>query len=110
MGNNMKKSLICNGNTWQLHLTKPLAQLLALSESEHTVNLVIKNKTLYVKRILTKDLEQYKDLLCKKLIKRGAGYGLNIPISVLELLGINPETDMLECEIDDQLLIIKKAE
>lgn len=105
----MKKFLTSHGNTWQLYINKPIAQLLGITSGDYTVNLEIKNKVLYVKKISQNEFENYKDLLCKKLIKRNSSYGLNIPVPILELLEINPETDMVDFEIDGVILIIRKA-
>ena len=57
---------------------------------------------------LSEKLDSVKDLLTKKLIKRSAGYGLNLPLPILELMDINPETDILEIDIEGRDLIIKK--
>lgn len=103
----MQKSLTTNGNTWQLYINKPIAQLIGVNSNEYSVSLVRKNKTLYVEKVCeTVD----KDNLCvKKLIKRSAGYGLNLPLPILELLDINPEEDMIEVNVDESKLIIEKA-
>lgn len=102
----MKKNLTTNGNTWQLYINKPVAQLIGINSKEYTVSFVIKNKTLYVEKVgnTTKD-----NSFVKKLIKRNAGYGLNFPIPILELLDINPEKDLVEINIDENKLIISKA-
>lgn len=82
---------------------------MGITPQEYTVNLEVKDKILYVKKVLPSETELYKDLLCKKLIKRSSSYGLNMTISILEMLDINPETDMVDVDINDQVLIIKKA-
>lgn len=107
---NMKRMLSSNGNSWHLYLNKPLAQLMGITSQEYTVLLHINNKVLYVNKIDKKDIDNYKDLLCKKLIKRSAGYGLNLPLPILEMLEINPETDMVDYEINGQVLSIRKAD
>lgn len=104
----MKKTLTTNGNTWQLYLTKTISQFLGLTPQEYTVQFKITNKTLYVEKYTSKQKED--GLLLRKLIKRSAGFGLNFPISVLELLEINPEEDLVDINIEGNKLIIKKAE
>lgn len=84
-------------------------QLLGISEKELNILMEVQNKTLLIRRIDCFELEKYKDFLIKKLIKRGSGFGLNIPIPILELLDINPETDSVEIEVEGSRLIIKKA-
>lgn len=61
---------------------------------------------MYVQKV---DSDTTDSLLVKKLIKRSAGYGLNFPIPILELLEINPEEDLLEINVDEDRLVIQKA-
>lgn len=105
----MKKELYTQGNTWQLYIKASIARLMGITPQEYTVNLDVKEKILYVKKVTPAEAELYKDLLCKKLIKRSSGYGLNMTIAILEMLDINPETDMVDVDINGQVLIIKKA-
>lgn len=104
----VKKSLSTNGNTWQLYISKPIARMMGITEQERFVLLTIQNKILTVQAIKNEKLDSVKDLLTKKLIKRSAGYGLNLPLPILELMDINPETDILEIDIEGRDLIIKK--
>jgi len=104
----LKKTLTTNGNTWQLYISKPIAQLMGITSQNRTVLLTIENKILTVKLIKNSDLEKVKDLLTKKLIKRSAGYGLNLPLPILELMNVNPEQDFLEIDVQGELLIIRK--
>ncbi len=105
----VKKSLSTNGNTWQLYISKPIARMMGITEQERFVLLTIQNKILTVQAIKNEKLDSVKDLLTKKLIKRSAGYGLNLPLPILELMDINPETDILEIDIEGRDLIIKKV-
>lgn len=82
---------------------------MGVTPQEYTVNLEVIDKVLYVKKVVPTEADLYKDLLCKKLIKRSSGYGLNMTISILEMLGINPETDSLDVDINGRVLMIKKA-
>lgn len=105
----MKVALQTNGNTWHLYLNKTIVKFLGITENERTVLLTLENDVLYVKKLNDKELEKYKDYLCKKLVKRGTGYGLNFPLSLLDLLNINPETDFIDYSVNGQVLIIKKS-
>lgn len=105
--NTMKKTLTTNGNSWQLYINKPIAQMIGINENEYTVSFVIKNKILYIEK--TGNITAHKNLYTKKLIKRSAGYGLNLPLPILELLEINPENDMVEINIDENKLIVEKC-
>ncbi len=82
---------------------------MGITAKERTVLLTIENKILTVLIIKNDELNKVKDLLTKKLIIRSSGYGLNLPLPILELIDINPEKDLLEIEIQGKKLIIKKA-
>ena len=105
----LRKTLTTNGNTWQLYISKPIAKLMGITQEDRIVLLTIENKTLTVKAITSDELDKVKDLLIKKLIKRSAGFGLNLPLPILELIDINPELDLLEINIQGKNLIIKKS-
>ncbi len=105
----LKKLLTLNGNSWQLYLNKPISKLAGISSNEFTVLLTVDKNTLYVKKIAGNEITKYNNMLVKKLIKRGSGYGLNLPLPILDLLEINPETDMLEIDIDNDKLVIRKS-
>lgn len=46
----------------------------------------------------------------KKLKQIGNSWGIIIPKSILELMGINPVKDYIEIELDNKTYKIKKAE
>ncbi len=105
----MKKNLITAGNTWQLYLNKPIVKLLGINQDEYTVLLKIENKILSVQKIDAFEEKNYtKNFLVKKLIKRTSGFGLNLARPLLELMEINPESDFLNLEVCDKVLLIKK--
>lgn len=103
----MKKALTTNGNSWQLYINKPIADLLGVNKSDYAVNLYIEKKVLYVSKNFENVLNA--PFLTKKLIKRGSGFGLNFSIPILELLDIIPEKDMLDITLVENKLIIKKS-
>lgn len=45
----------------------------------------------------------------RKLFKSGNGWGLFINSTILKLLKINPETDMVEYQVENDVLKITKA-
>ena len=45
----------------------------------------------------------------RKLFKSGHGWGLFINSTILKLLKINPETDMVEYQVENDVLKITKA-
>ena len=97
------------GNAWQLYINKTFVKLLGITKEEYTVHIEAGDGVLLVRKIPNSELEKYKDLLCKKLIKRSSSYGLNLDSSLLELLEINPETDEIDFKVIGQTLYIKKA-
>lgn len=46
--------------------------------------------------------------MIRKLFRTGNGYSLFIPKVIIELLKIDPETDSIEMEIENNTLKIKK--
>ena len=102
----MKRNLAVQGNSWYLYINKSIAQMLGLTSGERKVKITVSGKTLYVDKVL-KDED---DCLIKKLIDRGSGYGLNLPLPILELLDINPEVDLVDINIENNQLIIKKVD
>lgn len=82
---------------------------MAVTAEEYTVHFNIENKTLFVKKIPKNEIEKYKDLLYKKLIKKKAGFCLNLPVPILEMLEIDPEKDMVDYEVNGLVMTIKKA-
>ena len=45
----------------------------------------------------------------RKLFRSGNGWALFMPQTILQLLKVNPETDKVECIMDNDVLKIKKA-
>lgn len=45
----------------------------------------------------------------KKLIKNGSGWAIFMPKPILELLGVNPEKDQIEMQVENDVLKITKA-
>lgn len=104
----MIKTLTARGNGWLLNIPKNILKLLGLKPESSKVQLRIKNKVLYVQEIFS-DNPDYDKYLVKPLSKKNTSYGLYMANSILELLDINPETDKVYLEVDDNILIVKKA-
>ena len=45
----------------------------------------------------------------RKLFRSGSGWALFMPQTILQLLKVNPETDKVECIMENDVLKIKKA-
>lgn len=106
----MKRKLSVSGSGWHIFLNKSILQLLGFVPKHTNVLFTVKNKILYIEAIEPEKLEEYKDLHVRKLARSGGGWGLYITNPILELLDINPETDLVEYEVDERILKIKKAE
>ncbi len=105
----MIKKLTVRGNGWLLSIPKTIIKLLGIANPEtDKVQFKIKNKVLYVQEIQpdSPNIEKY---LVRGFSKQNSGFGFYMPNSILELLEINPETDSVSLEIEDTVLIIKKA-
>ena len=104
----MKKALQANGNSWQLYINKPLADIIDITSKNYVVSLIIREKIISVKLHNIANKTNI-GVLTKKLIKRGSGYGLNISKPLLAVLDINPEVDVVDIDIYENMLVIKKG-
>lgn len=104
----MIKTLTARGNGWHLNIHKNIIKLLGVNPQIAQMQFKIKNKVLYIQEILPEnpDFEKY---LVRPFSKKNTGWGFYMPNSILELLDIDPETDSVELEIEDTILIVKKA-
>lgn len=105
----MIKTLTERGNGWLLIIPKAIIKLLGLNPEKSKVQFRIKNKVLYIQEIFPENPD-YEKFLVRSLSKKNSSYGLYMPNSILELLEISPDTDKLNLTIEDNLLIIKKAD
>ena len=103
----MIKKLTARGNGWFLNIPKPIIKLLGLSPEISNVQFKISNKILYVKEIFP-DNPDFEKYLVRKLSKKNNSWGLYMPNSILELLDIKPENDLINISIEDNVLIVKK--
>ena len=104
----MIKTLAERGNGWLLIMPKTIIKLLGLNPEKSKVQFKIKNKILYVQEIFPENPD-YEKYLVRSLSKKNSSYGLYMPNSILELLEIKPDLDKLSLSIEDNVLIIKKA-
>lgn len=102
----MKKKMIVMGNGWCVYMQKHVLQLLNINPNTAKVVFEIENKVLKITQVKGGNFEH---ALVRKFIKSGHGWGIYVPNSVLELLDINPESDYIECEVNKNVLLIKKA-
>jgi len=106
----MKKALSAHGNGWELHIDKPILMLLGYNPPATRALLTMKNKILYIRDIDDKEGEKLKSegKYVKKFLKRGGGWAIPLPLAIFELCGINPEKDMVELEVNENILTVKK--
>ena len=105
----MKKYLSNNGNSWHIYLTKAMLQLLMVNPEKTKFLLTIKNKVLSITKINEDEIANYENPLIKEARKSGGGYGIFLGQTILELIDVNPEIDMVDISIEEQTLIVKKA-
>lgn len=103
----MIRILSPQGNGWIMIIPKTILKLLGVNPVTSKVQFKIKNKVLYIQEIFP-DNPDYEKYLVRQLSKKNSSWGLYMPNSILELLDINPETDKLNLEIQDNVLIVKK--
>lgn len=106
----MQKKLKSSGNGWELYFSKPLLKLLGYNPKETKVLITSKNKSLFIEPLSNDDLQKYEDNMVRRFQKSGGSFGLYLPSPLLEVLEIDPETDFLDIDIDENKLIIKKAQ
>lgn len=90
-------------------LPKTLIKLLGLNPESSKVQFKIKNKVLYVQEI-SPDNPDFEKYLVRTLSRKGSSWGLYMPNSILDLIDVEPENDKLELDIEDNVLIIRKAQ
>ncbi len=105
----MIKTLTARGNGWLLILPKTMIKLLGLSPETSKVQFKIKDKILYIQEIFP-DNPDYDKYLIRQLSKKNTSYGFYMPDSILKLIEVTPETDKLDLQIDDNVLIVRKTD
>lgn len=106
----MKRALVYTGSGWDLYLSKPILKLTGFIPKEDKLLLTVEKDVLIVSKIKPDEEEIYKGRMIKSISKCGSGWSLYIPVDIIELLDINPETDLVNYQVDGQVLIIKKAD
>lgn len=103
----MNKNLTVNGNSWTIYINKLFTEMLGINPDERRVELNIKKNILYITK--ASNFPARKNLIHKQLIKRGGSYGLVLSKPILDLLNINPEKDSVEISVEENTIVIKKA-
>ena len=103
----MIKKLTTRGNGWFLNIPKPIIKQMGLNPEISNVQFKIISKILYVKEIFS-DNPDFEKYLVRKLSKKNNSWGLYMPNSILELLEITPEIDLVDISVEDNILVVKK--
>lgn len=102
----MQKKLKTCATGWELYFSKQMLQLLGYNPSEVTLLITTNNRNIYIEPVDDKDA--YANHMLKPLQKSGYSYGLYFSKTLLDVLELNPEKDLLDIEIAGNKLIIKK--
>ena len=102
----MITKLAIRNNSIFIYLTKAMIQLLHIVPENTFFIFTLKNKCLCI----TEADETSKNMpFATKVRKTGSGWGIYLSKSMVEILDINPETDFIDIDIEDNVLIVKKA-
>lgn len=104
----MKTSLKTTGNGWELYFSTPILKLLQYDTKTIKILITAKESILYCEPVKIEDEEKYKNCLLKNIRKSGSGYGMYLPLPLLEIMNVNPEIDFVDMEINDDKFILKK--
>lgn len=105
----MIKNLSISGNAWHLYLSKPALQLLRFDPEETKLLLSVSNKILHITKITDEEIKKLVNPLIKNITKKGCGHVIFLSQAILEWIDVNPETDMVDVNIEGESLIVKKA-
>ena len=108
--NLMIKKLAIRDNSSFVYLTKPMLQLLRIIPKDAKFLFTIKNKILYIDKVSDEQLSDTDMQFVTKIRKIGSGYGIYMAKSILELIDVNPLEDFVDMTVEEQTIVIKKAE
>ena len=103
---NMITKLTIRNNSTFLYLNQAMIQLLHIIPKDACFLFTYKNNMLYI----TFAKDDLKDsLYVTKIRKTGSGWGIYMSKSMLEFINVNPETDNVDINIENETIILKKA-
>lgn len=106
----MIKKLKTSGNGWELYFSKPILKLLGYDPKVVRLLITTQNSMLFVKPINEDEVSEYANNMVRRLQRSGGSYALYLPNPLIEVLNINPETDMIDIDITNNEFTLKKAE
>ena len=89
-----------------IYLTQSMIQLLHIIPQDTCFLFTMNNNMLY---IAVANDEIKKNPYVTKIRKTGSGWGIYMNKSLLDLLSINPATDNVDINIDNETIILKKC-
>ena len=102
----MITKLTIRNNSTFLYLNQAMIQLLHIIPKDASFVFTHKNNMLYI----TFAKDEIKDSpYVTKIRKTGSGWGIYMSKSMLEFININPETDYVDINIDNETIILQKA-
>ena len=105
----MKKKLKPSGNGWEFYFSKPLLKILGYNPQETKLLITSSNGTLRLEPISKNEIEKYAHNLVKNFQKSGGSHGIYFSQELIEILDINPNIDFIDVQIDNNVIIMKKA-
>ena len=106
----MKKKLKPSGNGWVLYFQKSLLKLLGYKPDEVKIVIVAKNSSLHFSPVNPEELDKYKNNMVRNFQKSGCGYGIYLPSALIDILEIDPASDYINVEINENTVLVKKAQ
>lgn len=104
----MKKKLIHIGNGWSIYIPSHILKLMGINPKESNVIFDVAEDVLEVRKADPNDPD-LNALMLRKFIRSGHGFALYIPNTILQLLAVEPEKDVVSLVMNKQKLIIKKG-
>ncbi len=98
------KFTIRNNSTF-LYLTQAMLQLLHIDPENTCFIFTHKNKVLYIS--VVRD-DKKNSTYVTKIRRTGSGWSIPMTKSLLEFIEVNPETDNINLDIENETIILKK--
>lgn len=104
----MKVSLKSTGNGWQLYLKKHILKLLKYDPKVVKILISVKDNILFCEPLKDSEESNIDNSLIRNIRKSGSGYAVYIPLSLIEILDMKPETDFIDMQITGDKFTLKK--
>ena len=105
----MIKKLSSTGNMFYFYLTITTLELMNLDPLKSKLFIKINDKIMYIKKADDNILNSDENLCIRKIRKTGSGFGIYFTKTLLDFIDVNPETDNVDINIQNETIILKKA-